>query len=52
MDGHVHGGVWQVEEEGTRALVADEFHRLIGVALGEAILVVAGQQFDDLLIAH
>lgn len=64
MDGRVHGGVREVEEEGLRRVLgawflvlrclgaADELHGLVGVDFLDAILVRLVEQALDLVIAH
>ncbi len=64
MDGRVHSGVREVEEEGLRRVLgawfwvlrclgaADELHGLVGVDFLDAVLVRLVEQALDLVIAH
>lgn len=52
MDGRVHGGVREVEEEGPIFAAADELHGLVGIDFLDAILVRLIKQAFHLIIAH
>ena len=52
MDGRVHGGVREVEEERLLFAAADELHGLVGVDFLDAVLVGLIEQALDFVIAH